>query len=389
MIQFRELNEESRRQRPPRAHLVVERGSGPLVRVAGRAAPCVSFCSNDYLGLARHADVVAALQQAAAAFGVGAGSSRLLAGHHGEHRALEEELADFLGVEAALSFTSGFAGTTGVLDALVDAAGGPGAARFFVDQLGHASARYALDRRGVAAVSYRHGDPRDLETHLARGGDSPQHQVIVTDGVFSADGLIAPVAQLAALARAHSALLVVDDAHGIGTVGAGGRGALAASGVAPGAIGLLLGTCSKALGTCGGFVGGSRDAIDYLRQTTRSHAYSTALPACLARATRKSLAVLRAEPWRHAALVRICEHFSRAARQAGLSTGASETAIRTVQVAAGDSAADLATRLLDDGIFLCAPLDPAAAALRITLTIEHEPAHVDRLIDALTRRAAR
>jgi len=340
----------------------------------------LAFCSNDYLGLANHPEVVRAFQDGAARYGVGAGASHLVSGHSAAHHALEEELADFVGTERVLLFSTGYMANLGVVTAL--------SARhdtLFEDRLNHASLIDAARLARIRVTRYPHADAAALARALT-GAKSPA--LIATDAVFSMDGDVAPLPALAALAGQHGARLLADDAHGFGVLGAHGRGSFEAQGVELAGPAILMGTLGKALGTFGAFVAGEAALIETLIQRARTYIYTTALPPAVAEATRAALALVRTEAWRRERLRTLVARFRAGAQQLGLRLGASDTAIQPVIL--GDAAAALAASqaLRARGIWVPAirpPTVPAGSArLRITFSAGHTDEHVDRLLEALS-----
>ena len=348
-------------------------------------APLVNFCGNDYLGLARDPRLTAALTAAAAHWGVGSGASHLVTGHTHEHQQLEEELAAFTGRESALLFSTGYMANVGVVSALC----GRGE-RVLQDRLNHASLIDGARLSGGRLLRYRHNDVADAARLLApaeAATEAGSAALIATDGVFSMDGDVAPVSGLAALAQQHQAWLLVDDAHGLGVLGAHGGGVLELAGLGAQQVPLLVGTLGKALGTFGAFVAGERDLIDYILQRARSYIYTTALPPAVAAATRAALTLVRDEPWRRDRLQVLIARFRAAALREGLALGDSETPIQPVLL--GDAARALAASLAlqQAGYWVAAIRAPTVPAgterLRITLSAAHDEAQVDGLVAAL------
>ncbi|WP_435019364.1 8-amino-7-oxononanoate synthase [Tundrisphaera sp. TA3] len=263
--------------------------------------PLVHFASNDYLGLAADPRVVEAGREAARDYGWGSGASPLVSGWRGPHRDLADALAAFEGTEAATLFPSGFAANLGTIAALV----GPGDA-VYSDRLNHASIFDGIRLSGARARIYPHNDAGRLGEILRRDRGRFRRSLIATDGVFSMDGDLAPLAGLAELADRFGAILLVDEAHGTGVFGDGGRGAAEALGVAD-RVDVTVGTLSKALGSVGGFAAGSRRLIDHLINHSRSLIYSTALPMAAAAAALRALEIVRAEPERRATLRRLSD----------------------------------------------------------------------------------
>ena len=260
------------------------------VRVTVEGRECVSFCSNDYLGLADHPRIVAAFCDAARRWGVGSGASHLVSGHDGEHHALEEELAEFVARPRALLFSTGYMANLAVASVLV----GRGD-HVLEDRLNHASLLDAGLASGARFSRFTHGDVAALRTKLSRIGATAR-TLVMTDGVFSMDGDIAPLRDVAAACRESAAQLLVDDAHGFGVLGATGAGAVEEAGLGLDDVPILMCTLGKAVGTFGAFVAGSSVLIESLLQRARTYIYTTALPPAVAAATRESLRVMRDEP---------------------------------------------------------------------------------------------
>ena len=374
--QLAPLLTERRRQGLYRSPRMMSRRSGARVMLDGRV--CTVFCSNDYLGLAGHPALAEAMARSAKA-GVGSTGAHLITGHGPEHAALEEELADFVGRSRALLFSTGYMANMGVINALC----GP-ADVVFQDRLNHAS---LLDGgwlcRGKMA-RYPHNDLRALEaTMIAEAG----RQLVATDGVFSMDGDVAPLAALAALCARHGAHLIVDDAHGLGVLGPDGAGAVRAAGLDEQQVPVYIGTLGKALGTFGAFVAGSETLIEFLIQRARTYIYTTAPPASLAAATRAALRVAREEGWRRERLLHLIARFRRGAGELGLPLTDSQTPIQPVIVGDAGRAMALSEALLEQGFLVTAIRPPtvptATSRLRITLSAAHREEDVDGLLEAL------
>jgi 8-amino-7-oxononanoate synthase len=354
------------------------------VRVDGRE--CVSFCSNDYLGLAGHAEVIDACMAAASRYGVGSGASHLITGHGPEHEALEAELAQFTGRARALVFSTGYMANLGIASALI--AEGD---RVFEDRLNHASLLDAGLGSGARFSRYGHGDADALERLLARRvtGSSAGADWILTDGVFSMDGDVAPLASLVQVARRHAAHLIVDDAHGIGVLGNHGRGSVAAAMLDADAVPVLMGTLGKALGTFGAFVAGSAGLIEALIQGARTYIYTTALPPAIAAATRASLRLAQTEEWRRERLQRHISRFREHALAEGWPLLPSATPIQPLMLGSEAAALAASSELLAQGILVSAIRPPTvprgSARLRITFSAAHEDDDVEQLLHGLSR----
>lgn len=339
----------------------------------------LTFCSNDYLGLANHPALVEALAEGARRWGVGAGASHLLAGHTAAHHALEEELAVAVGRPRALLFSTGYMANVGVLTALLDRQ-----ATAFSDALNHASLIDGLRQSRAQVHVYRHGDVADLAAQLEQ---STGRRLIVTDGVFSMDGDIAPLGELAGLAARHGAWLMVDDAHGFGVLGPQGAGSVAQAGLTIEQVPILVGTLGKALGGFGAFVAGSEALIETLIQQARSYIYTTAMPPALAEAMRTALRLMRAESWRRDRLAALIGQFRAGAAALGLPVLDSSTPIQPLLAGSSERALAWSAQLERRGILVPAVRPPTVpegtARLRIVLSAAHEAADVDRLLDAL------
>jgi len=369
---------ERRAQQLYRSRRVVDSAQGPELTIDGKRY--LAFCSNDYLGLANHPEVIAAFSGAAARFGVGSGASHLVSGHSSLHHRLEEALAEFSGRPRALLFSTGYMANLGAVNALL------GKSDFiFEDKLNHASLLDAGLLSGARFQRFLHNDVAHLESRLSRA--EAGRKLIVVDGVFSMDGDLAPLPELAALAQKHDAWLMVDDAHGFGVLGANGAGCAEHFALDEEQLPILMGTLGKGIGTFGAFVAGSEALIETLIQFSRTYIYTTALPPAVAAATLKSLELLRSEAWRREHLRDLIARFRRGAQQLGLPLMTSESAIQPLLVGAAGRALALSERLAEQGVWIGAirpPTVPAGSArLRITLSAAHSEAHVDRLLSAL------
>lgn len=368
---------ERREQHLYRQRKVIAGPQGPVVYVDDR--PLISFCSNDYLGLANHPKAIEALRLGAERYGVGSGASHLISGHSEAHHDLELELAEFVRRPRALLFSTGFMANLGVITALF----GKGDA-IFEDRLNHASLIDAGLYSGARVQRYLHADANSLQNYLAK---SPAEQkLIVSDGVFSMDGDIAPLPNLAKLAAEHNTWLMVDDAHGFGVLGESGRGSAEHFGLDNG-IPIYMATLGKALGTFGAFVAGSEALIETLIQLARSYTYTTALPPAVAEATRANLRLVQQEPWRRDILRSLITRFRQGAQQLGLTLMDSVTPIQPLLVGDSETALRYSDALLEKGFLISAVRPPTvpqgSARLRITFSASHDEAQIDQLLDAL------
>lgn len=341
----------------------------------------VSFCSNDYLGLANHPEVVTAFVRGATQFGVGSGASQLITGHCAAHRALEEELAQFVGRERALLFSTGYMTNLGVVSVLLKRGD-----IVLQDRFNHASLLDAALLSRAELRRYHHTDMESLERRLKVR--CARRTLVVTDGLFSMDGDLAPLPQLASLARNYNAWLMIDDAHALGVLGASGGGTLEHFGLDPDAAPILIGTLGKAFGTFGAFVAGSKTLIEALIQGARSYIYTTALPPAVAEATRASLRLIRQEPWRRSHLQGLVARFRRGAFRLGLILPHAPGPIQPLVLGGAQAALEVSLRLREKGLFVPAIRPPTVpqgkARLRITFSTVHHEGHVDRLLDGLS-----
>ena len=360
-----------------RQRQVMDGSQGVEVQLDG--ANLLAFCSNDYLGLAQHPAVIAAFKSGAERYGVGAGASHLISGHSRAHHALEEELADFIGTARALLFSTGYMANLGVATALMHRHG-----TVFEDKLNHASLIDAARLCGAKVKRYAHGNMTQLDAQLTQ---ATGEKLILTDGVFSMDGDIASLPALCRLARAHQAWLLVDDAHGLGVLGAHGRGSFEHFDLAVETPVMLMGTLGKAFGTFGAFVAGSDELIETLIQSARTYIYTTALPPAVAEATRASLKLVRTEPWRRELVRAHVEQFQRGARTLGLTLLDSSTPIQAVILGEPELAVTASRALRARGLLVPAIRPPTvarnSARLRITFSAGHTNEHVERLLDGL------
>ncbi|MFG0539348.1 8-amino-7-oxononanoate synthase [Pseudomonas sp. YQ_5] len=360
------------RQRP-----LLESPQGPEVVVDGQRL--LAFCSNDYLGLANHPEVIAAWQAGAERWGVGGGASHLVVGHSTPHHQVEEALAELTGRPRALLFSTGYMANLGAITALV----GQGDT-VLQDRLNHASLLDGGLLSGARFNRYLHNDPASLASRLDK---AVGNTLVVTDGVFSMDGDLADLPALADVARARGAWLMVDDAHGLGTLGAQGGGIVEHFGLGVDDVPVLIGTLGKACGTAGAFVAGSEELIEALVQFARPYIYTTSQPPALACATLKSLELLRRETWRREHLAALIRQFREGAQQMGLQLMDSPTPIQPIVIGDSAKALRLSRLLRERGLLVTAirpPTVPAGSArLRVTLSAAHSEAQVQLLLNAL------
>ena len=343
-----------------------------LQQVDGREL--LTFCSNDYLGLAADPRLSEALVRGAQQYGVGSGAAHLVSGHTKAHHALEEALAAFVGAERALLFSTGYMANLGVLTALIKTGD-----HILQDRLNHAS---LLDGARLSAGRlhrYRHRDLADLRRllHKVTG-----RRMIVSDGVFSMDGDLAPMTALCEIAEQHQAVLMIDDAHGFGVLGKQGRGL-----VTPGQVPIYVATLGKALGVAGAFVAGSTELIETLIQQARSYIYTTAMPAALAEAARTSLQIVAEEQWRRDHLQGLIRFFRHEAKLLGLPILNSTTPIQPLILGSAEAANAWSQMLLQQGILVTAIRPPTvpvgSARLRITFSAAHQIEQIEQLLTGL------
>lgn len=375
---------ERRTQNLLRQRRSVESPQQPALAVDG--SKLLSFCSNDYLGLANHPDVVAAFKRGLDEYGAGSGASHLVTGHTKAHAALEEELAAFTGRSRALLFGSGFMANVGVLTTLLDDND-----HVFEDKLNHASLLDGGRFSGASFRRYPHLDMARLGASLqAAEGDGVSF--VVSDGVFSMDGDLAPLGELLQTAERHNAVVMIDDAHGFGCLGATGGGIVElaqAQGVVVDEqrLPVLVGTLGKAFGTAGAFVVGSDNLIETLIQFCRPYIYTTALPAAVAVATRTSLRLAQQDSWRREHLLALVQRFRRGASKLGLRLLDSPTQIQALLLGTPERALAASRQLEAQGILVTAirppTVPPGTARLRITFSAAHTEQQVDMLLAAL------
>ena len=361
-----------------RTRRTLEAPCGPLAIVDGREL--ISFCSNDYLGLANDPALITAACDGARNWGVGSGASHLVSGHLAPHETLEQELAAFVGFERALFLSTGYMANLAIVPALVgrdDAV--------FADKLNHASLIDAVQLSRAQSVRYPHADLAALESRLATS--TAKRKLILTDAVFSMDGDLAPLPELLALAERFDAWLVVDDAHGFGVLGPQGRGALAHFGLPPSPRLIYMGTLGKAAGASGAFIAAHATVIDWLVQRARTYIFSTGSSPIIACALRESLRLIAAGDSRRTQLAALTEQLRVGLAATRWRLLPSPTAIQPIVVGDNHATLALATALFERGLWVPAIRPPTvpqgSARLRVSLSAAHSAAHVARLIDAL------
>ncbi len=375
-----------------RALKVMATEQGPEIELDGRRV--VSLSSNDYLGLTHHPRVKAAAERAVREYGAGSGAVRTIAGTMSIHEQLEAELAAFKGTEAVLTFQSGFTANTGVIPAITDERD-----LIVSDQLNHASIIDGMRLSKAPRKVYRHADVDGLRATLAeateRGREDRGHEgepyrlvLVVTDGVFSMDGDIAPLPGIVEAAEAAGAAVFVDDAHASGVLGRNGRGSVDHFGL-HGRVAIQVGTLSKAVGSLGGYVAGSAALREWLTQRSRPFLFSTSHPPAVVEACREAIRIMQDEPKLQERLWANTKRFKGELARLGFDTGSSETPITPVIVGTSEAAIRFSERLLEEGVFATSVVYPTVALdrarLRTIVTAALTDEHLDRALSAFDR----
>ena len=359
-----------------RRSLRISGPQGPEVEIEGRRVLC--FCSNNYLGLANHPALVEAAAASAHHDGVGAAASRLITGTMDSHRQAEVAFADFLGAPATVLFSTGYSANLGTIQALV----GPGDA-IFSDALNHASLIDGCRLSRATVHVYSHRDSDHLESLLRDHRSRSRRALIVTDSLFSMDGVTAPLRDIATLARSFDAGLLVDEAHALGVFGPNGRGLSAAMGIEPDVV---VGTLGKSFGVAGAFVAASEAVVGLIKNRARSFVYSTAPPPMIARAAVAALQLVREADDARTSLLRNAELLRSGLRTLGFKIPDENSQILPVFIGNNERTMQLSAKLLDRGVFVQGirpPTVPAGTArLRLTPMATHRPEHIERAIDA-------
>jgi len=346
----------------------------------------ISFCSNDYLGLANHPQIKQATIDAIKKFGVGSGSAHLVNGHTVAHHRLEEELAEFTGYPRAILFSTGYMANLGLCQALIDKND-----YVFEDRLNHASLIDGGLISGARFQRYLHNDVSSLQKKISKADNTPSERLaeklVLSDGVFSMDGDIANLPALAALCKKTNSWLMVDDAHGFGTLGQTGKGCLQHFSLSSTEVPIYMATLGKAMGTAGAFIAGSDELIETLIQKARSYIYTTAMPAAIAEATRCSLHIIQNEPEHLQSLNNNIAYFRNCCSQTDLAIENSQTAIQPLLIGDDEKAVLISQQLFDSGFLVTAIRPPTVAEgtsrLRITLSAKHKKEHINQLIETL------
>lgn len=369
---------EKQQQHLYRSVRISESPQQPRMQINGKKY--LTFCSNDYLGLASHPSVIDAFKKATERYGVGSGAAHLINGHSTEHQKLEEELADFTGRERALLFSTGYMANIGTVTALLERGD-----RLYADRLNHAS----LIDAGLLSKSkmqrYPHNDMKSLKRLYKKNTSS--NSMILSDGVFSMDGDEAPLKELSRIAKEQQAWLMIDDAHGFGTLGKTGYGLLEQEKLTQDEVPILMATLGKAVGVSGAFVAGNSDLIEYLIQTARTYIYTTAMPPAIAAATRASLKLIQQENWRRESLNQHIQQFKQGAEQLGIKLMPSNTAIQPILIGSTKEALSISQKLQEKGILVTAIRPPTVpegtARLRVTFSSNHCEEDITILLEHL------
>ncbi len=354
----------------------------------------INFCSNDYLGFANHPQLKQATIKAIKKFGVGSGAAHLVNGHSIAHHQLEEELADFTGYPRAILFSTGYMANIGLCQALLDKND-----TVFEDRLNHASLIDGGLISGAHFSRYLHNDvsslKRKIERKLKRKTDrknntepnSPSKKLVLSDGVFSMDGDIADIPALSSLCKKTNSWLMIDDAHGFGTLGKTGKGSLQHFSLNMHDVDIYMATLGKAMGTAGAFIAGSEELIETIIQQARSYIYTTAMPAAIAEAARCALQIIQKEPEHLANLNNNILYFRRCCKEAGITIENSQTAIQPLLIGGDEKALEISQQLFEKGFLVTAIRPPTVpvgtSRLRITLCAKHNKQHINQLIEAL------
>ena len=358
---------------------VISSAQTPQQTVSGRKV--LSFCSNDYLGLANHPDVKNAFISAVEEYGVGSGASHLVNGHSELHHQLELALAEFTGRDRAVLFSTGYMANLGAISALVSKGD-----TVIEDRWNHASLIDAGLNSGASFKRYQHNDMASLERQLASAGSG--RKLIVADGVFSMDGDLAPLNEVSLLAEEYNAYLMVDDAHGLGTLGETGAGVAEHFGLDQDKLPVLMGTLGKAFGTFGAFVAGSEEVVETLIQHARTYIYTTALPPAVAAATLASLNIIRNERSRREHLTQLIRRFKSGVDAIGFCLMSSGTAIQPIIIGSERLALEISRKLESRGLLITAIRPPTVpkgtSRLRVTLSASHTLQQLNVLLAALS-----
>jgi len=356
----------------------------PVMQING--VECINFSSNDYLGLANHPQIKRVLlnELKSDEMSYGSGAAHLVTGHHIHHHLLEDELADWLGTERTLLFSTGYMANLAVQQTLMQAGD-----TILADKLNHASLIDGAKLSDADFKRYPHLDMQALERRLQNAQANHSQALIVTDGVFSMDGDMAPLKEMQQLAQFYQAWLFVDDAHGIGALGKHGKGCFEHFGLQPDKNTIIVGTLGKAFGTSGAFVAGSQTLIEALIQFARPYIYTTAMPQLNALAIREALKLIKEGEASRETLQKNIQHFREVAQKIGLTLWPSETAIQPIMLGKSELAIGWSEALKKAGFWVSAIRPPTVpknqARLRVTLSASHTIEQIDQLLFELEK----
>ncbi len=379
MKELRDALEQRKQQGLYRRRLVTQSAQGVHNIIDGKHV--LSFCSNDYLGLANHPRIKQAFTEATGKYGVGSGSAHLVNGHSQLHHDCEMQLAEFCGRERALLFSTGYMANLAITSALLSRND-----FIFQDKLNHASLIDAAKLSDAKFLRYRHNDLTHLK-RLLEHNQSDHRRLIMADAVFSMDGDKVDGIRLSELSRQANSWLMLDDAHGFGVLGKNGAGLCEEAGLTQQDVPILMATLGKAVGVSGAFVAGSEELIETMIQSSRSYIYTTASPPATAAAILQSIKIIQQESWRREKLFELIEYFKQQLASLDCELMPSDTAIQPLVIGDNHKALETALKLFEQGIHVTAIRPPTVpdntARLRITLSAGHEKADVDMLIKAL------
>ena len=362
-----------------RKRQALESHQGPVVNIQNKTY--LNFCSNDYLGLANDPRLIQSAQQALEEYGLGSGASPLVCGRNKQHALLEEKLAEFTQRDKALLFSCGYQANLSLCSVFADQRDDV----IIQDKLNHASMIDGALLSPAKLVRYQHGDSRALVQQLDKHRD--KRKLVLTDAVFSMDGDMAPLVEIAEQSKQHETCLVVDDAHGFGVLGENGKGSLEHVGLNQNDVPLMMATFGKSLGGYGAFVAGPESLIETIIQKARPYIYSTATPTALAASALTALEIVSAESWRREHVTELIHYFKQSAAQLELPLLDSQTPIQPLLIGTSQVSVSISQTLYDKGLLISAIRPPTVpkdtARLRITITAAHQREHIDQLIDVL------
>jgi 8-amino-7-oxononanoate synthase len=362
-----------------RTRLTISRTEANQVTV--NSLPCIHFCKNDYLGLGKHPKIIEATIQGLQHYGLGSGASSVVAGYYSSQQKCEEEFAEWLGVDRAILFSSGYLANLGVMATLADRS-----CTVFSDKMSHASLLDGIQLSRAKHYRYRHRDLVDL----SRLAQFKKPDLIISEGVFSMEGCMAPLKSLIEIADQYQASVIIDDAHGIGVLGEEGRGICEHSGIDPRKLACLIAPMGKAFNAMGAMVAGRAEIIEAILQFTRTYRYSTALPPAIAEGILATLHVIKVERWRREKLKDLIHFFTEKALEKGLVLSSTEcTPIKSIIIGDSQRVVALQKHLLHQGFFVSCIRQPTvpknSARVRICLNYDHTPVQITGLLDHIAR----